>query len=280
VPRIKHWFPVSHDLNHDPEVWELTNTFGDWMLLAWLDILSVTDRAEGQYMGSPTAIAATLSKLCLGLRRDKDEVRRRFKGTNAAYRSELALYWMTLRRWLLPIILTDQGEIVLEWWPNHARMVAEWSPNRYRIVGEWWPNGAPIIGFKTRNHWKYHRTQEPKQFPPNQTRPNQTKPIKNIVPHDTKKPWPPEDQWLSDLLKSQWFLSHCNGEVQDYGWWEDTAKSLAGLDRQFMEKELAKMSAWFKENPSRKKTAKGMRRFLRTWLEKAKNQGGQYVFKH
>jgi len=178
MPRIKRWFPVSHDINSDPEVWELTNTFGEWLLPVWLEILSVTDRADGEYNGTPTAIANNLARFSLNLRRDKDEVRRRFKGTTASFRAELALYWMTLRRWLLPIVLTETGPMVLEWWPNHHRMVAEWSPNRWRMVGEWWPTGAPIIGFITRNHWKYHRREERNMVPSEPSEPIRSEPLK------------------------------------------------------------------------------------------------------
>ena len=187
MPRRKHYFPVSHDINNDPEVWELTDTFGDWLLFVWLEILSVADRSEGYFMGAPSASAVSLSRFCRGVRRDKDSVRRRFKGTNAAYRVELALYWMTLKRWILPVLVTDDGHEAIKSWPNHsqmvaewyangARMVAEWSVNGTRMVvkssangqgmvAEWWPNGSQIIGFKTRNHTNYHRTKEHKEIP-------------------------------------------------------------------------------------------------------------------
>lgn len=47
MPRIRRWFHVSHDINSDPEVWELTEKFGDRGLRAWLEILSIADRNEG-----------------------------------------------------------------------------------------------------------------------------------------------------------------------------------------------------------------------------------------
>ena len=173
---------MSHDINSDPEVWELTDTFGDWLLYAWLQILSVADRGEGEYRGTPTAIATTLSHLSRGTRRDRDAVRRRFKGTNIVFRMELALYWMTLRHWLLPIVLTEQGEKVLESWPNHSRMVVEWSPNGHRIIGEWWPNGYTIIGFKTRNYSKYHKTREREKVPSEPSEPSNTNTEDGISP--------------------------------------------------------------------------------------------------
>lgn len=48
VPRIKRWFPVSHDINSDPEVWELTDRFGVTGLRVWLELLSIGDRNDGR----------------------------------------------------------------------------------------------------------------------------------------------------------------------------------------------------------------------------------------
>lgn len=51
MPQIKRWFPVSHDINADPEIWELTDQFGVTGLRAWLEILSIADRNEGVLPG-------------------------------------------------------------------------------------------------------------------------------------------------------------------------------------------------------------------------------------
>lgn len=48
MPRIRRWFHVSHDINADPEVWDLTDRFGDRALRIWLEILSIADRNEGR----------------------------------------------------------------------------------------------------------------------------------------------------------------------------------------------------------------------------------------
>jgi len=48
MPRIKRWFPVSHDINADEEMWELRDTFGDRAGFVWLEILSIADRNEGR----------------------------------------------------------------------------------------------------------------------------------------------------------------------------------------------------------------------------------------
>lgn len=47
MPRIRRWFPVSHDINRDPEVWALTEKFSDKALRIWLECLSIADRNEG-----------------------------------------------------------------------------------------------------------------------------------------------------------------------------------------------------------------------------------------
>ena len=47
MPRIKRWFPVSHDINHNPFMRELAQRHGlaGWRI--WLEILSIADRNEG-----------------------------------------------------------------------------------------------------------------------------------------------------------------------------------------------------------------------------------------
>ncbi len=47
MPKIRRWFPVSHDINGDEEVWTLTEKFGDRSLRIWLECLSIADRNEG-----------------------------------------------------------------------------------------------------------------------------------------------------------------------------------------------------------------------------------------
>ena len=51
MPPIKRWFPVSHDINSDTEVWNLTDKFGVSGLRAWLEILSIADRNDGVLPG-------------------------------------------------------------------------------------------------------------------------------------------------------------------------------------------------------------------------------------
>lgn len=64
MPRIRRWHPVSHDLNADAEVWELTERFGDRALRVWLEILSITDRTQGVLRGDREHIVSTLGARC------------------------------------------------------------------------------------------------------------------------------------------------------------------------------------------------------------------------
>ena len=64
MPRIRRWHPVSHDLNGDPEVWELTDRFGDRALRVWLEILSITDRTSGVLRGHREYIESTIGARC------------------------------------------------------------------------------------------------------------------------------------------------------------------------------------------------------------------------
>jgi len=64
VPRIKRWFPVSHDINSDIEVWELTDKFGLTGLRAWLEILSIADRNDGLLPGKFELYPRVLAGRC------------------------------------------------------------------------------------------------------------------------------------------------------------------------------------------------------------------------
>jgi len=63
VPRIKRFHPIAHDFNRDPEVRELRGRFGDWMALAWVEMLSISDRNEGVIRGGRKTICETISRV-------------------------------------------------------------------------------------------------------------------------------------------------------------------------------------------------------------------------
>lgn len=52
MPRIKRWFPVSHEINRDEELWALEKKYGPRVVRMWLEILSIADRNDGVIPGS------------------------------------------------------------------------------------------------------------------------------------------------------------------------------------------------------------------------------------
>ncbi len=49
LPKIKRWFPVSHEINHSGTMRDLMREFGLPGLRVWLEILSIADRS-GEYV--------------------------------------------------------------------------------------------------------------------------------------------------------------------------------------------------------------------------------------
>jgi len=64
MPRIRRWFHVSHDINSDPEVWELTDKFGERAFRIWMEILSIADRYDGLVPGEIKYLSSTLAAKC------------------------------------------------------------------------------------------------------------------------------------------------------------------------------------------------------------------------
>ena len=64
MPRIKRWFPVSHDINADPQVWALTSKCGDRSLRVWLELLSISDRNDGYLPPMSQTLARALAGRC------------------------------------------------------------------------------------------------------------------------------------------------------------------------------------------------------------------------
>jgi hypothetical protein len=58
--RFYRFFPVSQDINMDPEVLELIRLFGERMLRVWLEMLSIADRNDGVLKGTIESWAKSL----------------------------------------------------------------------------------------------------------------------------------------------------------------------------------------------------------------------------
>lgn len=93
MPRIRHWFHVSHDINSDEEVWELTETFGDWGLRVWLQLLSISDRNEGRVKGNLDTTSKAMSRLW-------GSNSRRYNTGWRQNRARMMLEWMQDKRWI------------------------------------------------------------------------------------------------------------------------------------------------------------------------------------
>ena len=150
-------------------------------------------------------------------------------------------------------------------WKNWERFQGDNSRDRVRQLR------ARVTAKKRREE---KRTEENRE---DENKDNKHRNRKSVAP---LVPWPPEDLWLKTLIAQQPFFSHAVEPLSDFGWWEDVSTAINGIDPRFIEPEFAKMSAWLRENPGRKPTAKGMRRFVRTWLERAReNQRRLYAVK-
>jgi hypothetical protein len=64
MPKIVRWFPVSHDINSDHELWEMTDKLGDRSLRVWLEILSIGDRNEGVIASWSDSLARSIGFKC------------------------------------------------------------------------------------------------------------------------------------------------------------------------------------------------------------------------
>jgi hypothetical protein len=93
MPRIKHWFHVSHDINGDEEVWELTDKYGVWGLRVWLQLLSIADRNEGVVKGDLRLLSRSMSKLW-------GSNSRRYGTGWRVDRARMMLEWMANKHWI------------------------------------------------------------------------------------------------------------------------------------------------------------------------------------
>lgn len=120
MPRVKRWFPVSHDINADPEVWEMRHTFGEQSLAVWLQILSVCDRNEGEFRGDLDWIAYSLTPVWgSNSKRYNTEWRRN--------KIRMTIEWMANKGW---IEIRADSIITRNHWKYHkARERNEFPPN-------------------------------------------------------------------------------------------------------------------------------------------------------
>lgn len=128
MPRIKRYFPVSHELLDDPEVWNLCAQFGDRSLRLWLYILSHLDRSENRWRLPGQWLAS---------------VSRATRQTPASVRS--AVGWMVASGWLVADgDLAGVSPIVLSA-PNYAKYHRTQVHNGNESCADEGTNEAPLL---------------------------------------------------------------------------------------------------------------------------------------
>lgn len=65
MSKIKRYWPCSHGFNRDPEIQELRRKYADWMGYVWQEMCAIADLNDGEIMGTPEQISASLSYISL-----------------------------------------------------------------------------------------------------------------------------------------------------------------------------------------------------------------------
>lgn len=128
MPRIRHWFHVTHDINADPEMWELRDKFGDRAGFVWLEILSIADRNDGRVGDDFEQLRNHLASKCRSTRQ----------------RVEQVLDWCLTRHWLV----SDRPR---------TRLRPGSDPTRTDLGQQ------SDLGLRTRNHAEYHPSRDAKK---------------------------------------------------------------------------------------------------------------------
>lgn len=240
MPVIKRYFKVSQEINHDPEMWEMTEKFGDKALRVWLQILSALDRGDNEYKLS----GLWLSQLS--------------KTTKTNMKTVLpAVLWMIERKWL--IVSGDISEcadwvqtsrrLAADFPQTHRRLPADSPQNPRRILADFAQTGCRLV-LRAPNWTKYNRTQERKgsgqvpaslpSYPTPTPTPILTLPKKKNAP--LRANFMADSEWIEELKKNPAYL-HINFTV-----------------------EMGKMDAWFgiPKHAKRKRT----RSFVLNWINK------------
>jgi hypothetical protein len=260
MPRIRRWFHVSHDLNFDPEVWELTNRLGDRALRVWLEILSIADRNNGMVPGWLENCSPELGRALAN----------RCRVTGQTVASCLRLFDEKL--W------TEPGT------PHRVRNYAKYNvsreANQIPSGKHYFPNPPPPPLLSSPLKKKEEEEEEifssaGKQGNGIDTAP----PVKHKrTRKKVKKEWPEDGFFIRDFLAQQTFFdSHFDPEVlakikdklDDAQWWEDLSHAVNGLDGETLHRNFAAISVWMHDHPQRIPTARGLRSFIARWFQGA-----------
>ncbi len=133
VPSPKRWFPLSRDLNNDPDVWELTDKFGDRSLRTWLEVLAILDRVDNSWRLSGHWLA--------GLSRTTRQL-------PASIRRQLG--WMVAKGWLTVAETLPDGSPAVYSATNYAKYHRTRESNGTKIVPASGARSAPSLPYPNR----------------------------------------------------------------------------------------------------------------------------------
>lgn len=233
MPRIRRWFHVSHDINSDPEVWELTDTFGDWFIRVWLQMLSIGDRNNFRIRGDRRWIEVGLSTLWKSnSKRYNHEWRRN--------RVSMALDWMVNKGW---IKFESDGILICNQRKYNPSREAKEIPRGKSVAS------PPILSSPS--------------FPSSPPSPPLVPPVgveQNGLP-----------DWLKDVLvKSEHFKALADGHAK---FWRTMNTRFDQYEWLGWDEEIQKADVWCASNPNKAPTPRGTPKFLRNWFENAVEYG-------
>ena len=232
MPRIKRWFPVDQDINHNPKMRELMREFGLAGFRVWLEILSIGDRCDGVL--DCTSLGAQLRLTSASETKQKV--------------TTSVIGWLHNRGCLQ--VVDEQ---------NHLSQIVKYAEYHKTREPKKIPTGKPLVPYLS----------EPNLSEPFKDTSYLPEQHKSAAPAK-EKVWSEDDQWLKKFLDTQTLVSAPREAFDDPAWWEKVAETTNGISVPFLTTEFAKIGAWLMENPSRTpiKTS-GWRRFTRGWLERA-----------
>lgn len=106
--------PISHHFNRDPEVIGLRREFGDWIALAWIELLHEADRNDGFVSGSLQEIAEKMAPVSL----------QKYLG-RASNAARTALERMKDNHWFVE---RSKGIEIVNYWKYHRSHDAKGAP--------------------------------------------------------------------------------------------------------------------------------------------------------
>lgn len=252
MSKIKRWFPVSQDINRDPQLWELCRLHGDRALRVWLEILSIADRNEGIIPGASGGASADLPP----------DLRRALADASRTSGQTVANVWRTIGEWSWTVPSS----------PVRVAKYTEYHKTREtkKILQGKQLGSPPSFLPSESSKYKYLRQEASLPSPTSQNPMSET-PANGA---DVSKKWPEDGKWLQTFLQEQQLVPEARDYLMDYPWWDTLSIVVNGLDRPSLEREFGKMRLWLDANPRRRPLNKprSWKQFFRSWLERAEEQ--------